>query len=155
MMDTQEIAYQQRTLAAFRRILAAYLNEYDAWGAPDVPPLIANNIASFRREIMYIKSFLRSQDLQVSDDAIDDGPVDQRAQEIAHQRKLLTIYRRRLASLLQQRAQMHASAISIPTHIDVEMADTRQHIKETKAILEHWGVMIDEIPTDRAEEDFL
>jgi hypothetical protein len=138
LMDTPEIAYQQRTLAAYRRILAAYLREYDAWGAPDVPPRIANDIANFRREIMHIKAFLRSQNLQVIDDPVDDGSADERAQEIAHQRNLLTIYRRRMAVLLTQRAQAHAS--TVPTNIESELADLRQHIKETNAILEQWGI---------------
>ena len=149
-MDTPEIAYQQRTLAAYRRLLVAYLREYDAWGAPDVPPRIANDIANFRREIMHIKAFLRSQHLQVIDDPVDDGSADERAQEIAHQRNLLTIYRRRLAILLKQRAQGNVSVT--PTNIELELADLRQHIKETKAILEHWGITDDTLLTDETGE---
>jgi hypothetical protein len=149
-MDIPEITSKQRTLAAYRRILAAYLREYDAWGAPDVRPLIANDITLFRREIMHIKAFLRSQQLQVTDAPLDDGPADERAQEIANQRELLTIRRRRLAGLLKQRAQVYAS--SIP-QLDMEIADIRQHINETKAILEHWGITVDTPSTDEAKEN--
>jgi hypothetical protein len=146
-MEPSEATYYQRALVTYRNLLSAYLREYQRWGTADIPPMVVVGISNLRREIMHVKGLLRSHTIPVSDADIDDGTLDERAQEIAHQRELLKIHRRRLASLLHQRAGF--SSPNVPTHLDVELAEVRQEIRQIKAILQNWGVMTDDLPPEQ------
>lgn len=147
-MNRNEANYHLRALAVYRNLLTAYLHEYQAWGAPDIPPKIVTGISILRQDIMEVKGLLRSHNIAVANAEIDEGPVDERPANIAHQRELLKIYRQRLASVLRQRAA--AFSTNVPSHLDVELTDLRQKIAQTKAILQNWNVHTDDLPADEA-----
>jgi hypothetical protein len=66
-------------------------------------------------------------------------------EDIAHQQKLLTTFRRSLALSLEQQA---AYGLLTPQHVVFAIEETRDNIRRIKGILSGWGVPVDNHPND-------
>ncbi len=66
-------------------------------------------------------------------------------EDIAHQQKLLTTYRRSLAHSLEQQA---AFGLHTPQHIVFTIEEARNNIRRIKGILSGWGVVVEDEPND-------
>lgn len=74
-------------------------------------------------------------------------------QEIAHQEKLLAMYRGLLAEHLRQRAAW--DRFDVPEYIRGGIASLRQEITDVKGILRGWGIAVADHPDDVGPEDKL
>lgn len=78
MPDEESIRNQQARLAAFRRTLAARLDQQALLGKARAPADLANDIREARDNIRRIKAILRGWDVAVDDDPDDDEPIEAR-----------------------------------------------------------------------------
>jgi hypothetical protein len=93
---------------------------------------------------MEVKGTLRAWKVAVENLPDDEGPDDDLAGEVAHQRKLLKIYRENLAVHLKQRDQFAADLV--PVQLIRGIDEQRNEIQRIKAILRGWSVHVDDLP---------
>jgi len=65
--------------------------------------------------------------------------------DIQHYQKRLSIYRRNLTLSLEKEARL---GLSMPSHLLVEIDEIRESIRQTKATLRIWGVVVTDHPDD-------
>ena len=72
MTDAEAIDQQQQLLLAYRRTLVHLLKQAAQFGAPFVPPQVANGIAEARAQIRVLKAGLRASGIAIDDMSIDE-----------------------------------------------------------------------------------
>src|SRR5262245_2622675 len=105
MPNIEEIVYEQKPLAMYRGLLAEYLRQQEIWDRTEIPSFLRVGISTIRRHIMETKGTLRAWKVAVENLPDDEGPDDDLADMVMHQRKLLKIHRDNLAICLKQRDQ--------------------------------------------------
>jgi hypothetical protein len=74
MLSPEEIAEQQKLLAAHRRTLAIYLRQQAEIGRAYSPPALINGIDDTREQIRRIKATFRAAGVMVAEDPDDEEP---------------------------------------------------------------------------------
>ena len=144
----RDMARQQKLLAMHRGLLAEYLRQQQQWERMEVPDFLRAGIGTLRGRIMEAKGTLRGWNVEVSDLPDDEGPNDDIAGEVQHQRGLLKIYRRNLALALQQ-AQFVNNPV--PTTILKARDQARKEIRRIKGILRDLSDVVEDLPEEEAE----
>jgi hypothetical protein len=149
MPSTYDITRHQKLLAMYRSLLVEYLLQHQQWPHTELPGYISASINVLRRHIMMTKGTLRGWKIAVSDLPDDEGPNDDIASKIQHQRNLLKIHRRNLATYLRQQKQLPAG--QAPPMLVNGLDQVRSEIQRIKAILRGWGVPVDDLPEEEVE----
>jgi hypothetical protein len=144
MPTIEDIIHQQKLLAMYRGLLAEYLRQRELWERVEAPTFLSVGISTIRRHIMEVKGTLRAWKVTVENLPDDEGPDDDLAGEVAHQRKLLKIYRENLATHLKQRDQFAADLV--PVQLIRGIDEQRSEIQRIKAILRGWSVHVEDLP---------
>lgn len=150
MTSHYDIDRQQKLLAMHRGLLAEYLRQHRQWPRAEVPELLSTGIAVQRAHILDIKGTLRGWNIKADDHPDDQGPDDDIGGQVAHQRKLLQIHRRNLATYLRQAEQFPAG--QAPATVVNSLHDTRGEMQRIKGILRGFGVEVEDMPGEAAAE---
>ncbi len=142
-----DIDQHQKLLVMYRSLLAEYLRQHQEWERTEVPGFLSVGITMLRGHILEVKGRLRGWKIEVHDHPDDQGPNDDIGDEVQHQRNLLKIYRRNLATYIQQRQQFPPG--QVPATLVNAIEGTQGQVQSIKAILGSFGVMVD----DRLEEE--
>jgi hypothetical protein len=146
MPSQEEIIHHQKLLAMYRSLLSEYLHQQALWDRTEVPSFLTNGISVIRRNILDVKGTLRAWKVLVSDHPDDEGLEDDVAEEVAHQRKILKIYRTNLTLYLNQQAQFDNR--QVPAQIVNSIHQARTEIQRIKAILRSLNVLVDDLPDE-------
>ena len=146
MPCNDEIANHQKLLAMYRGLLAEYLRQRENWDWRDVPAYLREGVKQLRHHILYTKGSLRGWGITLDDELNDEGPDDDIAGKIEHQRNLLRIRRKNLRHHLQQ--QTYYEPGQAPLIIMRSIEDERSNIQRVKAILRGWDVPVEDQPDD-------
>jgi hypothetical protein len=149
MPTTQEINRQKKLLNMYRNLLAEYLQQQKQWEWMEVPEFLRTGIEVLRSHIVNVKGTLRGWKLEISDHPDDQGPNSDIIGDIQHQRELLTIYRRNLATYLENQKQFTTG--QAPPMLINSLENTRNEIQRIKGILRGYGVAVDDLPEEEIE----
>jgi hypothetical protein len=149
MPSHYDIERQQKLLSMYRGLLAEYLRQKQHWERAEVPEFLSTGIQVLRGHILDTKGTLRGWRIETSDHPDDQGPDNDIGREVQHQRKLLKIYRRNLATYVLQRAQLAPDQAS-PSLVN-SIINTRAEIQRIKAILRGFGAAVDDTPEEEIE----
>ncbi len=149
MPTNYDILRQQKLLSMYRALLAAYLRQHEQWVRPQIPVLLSTSISVLRGHILEVKGRLRGWKIEVHDHSDDQDPNDDRRDEIQHQRELLKIHRRNLATYLAQQKQLPIG--QSPPILVNSLDHIRSEIQRIKAILRGWRVTVDDLPEEEIE----
>jgi hypothetical protein len=144
MPNSNEIQAQQKLLMACRRVLAAYLEQSHLWDAHDLPEPIRNGMCYLQDNIREIKATLRAWNVLVEDQPDDEVPINELADQIAHQRELLKIHRQTLVIEREQKAQFDER--DVPSHLVRSIQERLHAMKRIKAMLRGWNVSVEDLP---------
>jgi hypothetical protein len=144
MPSHYDIERQQKLLAMYRGLLAEYLRQHQQWARTEVPGFLSTGISVLRGHILDTKGTLRGWKIAIDDHPDDQGPDDDVGSEVEHQRTLLKIHRRNLATYLQQ--AQHFPAGQVPAMVVNSLDHVRGELQRIKAILRGFGVVVDELP---------
>jgi hypothetical protein len=144
MPSNDDIAHHQKLLAMYRGLLAEYLRQRELWDRTQIPDFLRAGIAILRDNIVKLKGLLRGWNVAIDDHPNDEGPNDDLAGQVQHQRNLLKIHRRNLATYLRQQEQFPEN--QAPIAIVNSIQNTRDEIQRIKAILRGWNVPVDDVP---------
>lgn len=144
-----DIDHHQKLLVMYRSLLAEYLRQRQQWERTEVPGFLSAGITTLRGHILEAKGTLREWKIEVNDHPDDQGPDDDIGSEVEHQRNLLKVHRRNLATYLRQQQQLPAGQTPA-THINA-IEDTQRQIQGIKAILRGFGVAVDDLPEEEVE----
>jgi len=144
-----DITRQQKLLAMYRSLLAQYLRQRQDWERTEVPEFLSTGITVIRSNIRDVKGTLRGWKIVTADNPGDEGPDDDIAGEVQHQRKLLMIHRKNLMIYLSQQEQFVAGQTS-PAVLNA-LERTRKELQRIKAILRGFGVVVDDIPGEEEQ----
>jgi hypothetical protein len=144
MASHYDIERQQKLLTMYRGLLAENLRQHRQWPRTEVPEFLSVGIARLRGHILETKGTLRGWKIAIDDHPDDQGPDDDIGGEAEHQRKLLKIHRRNLATYLQQAQQFPAG--QAPPMIVNSLDHARGELQRIKAILRGFGVVVDDLP---------
>jgi hypothetical protein len=144
MPNSDDIQAQQKLLMACRRVLAAYLEQIRLWDAHDLPEPIHNGMRYLQDNIREIKATLRAWKVLVEDQPDDEVPINELADQIAHERELLKIHRQTLVIEREQKAQFDER--DVPSHLVRTIQERLHAIKRIKAMLRGWNVSVEDLP---------
>jgi hypothetical protein len=144
MPNSDEIQAQQKLLMACRRVLATYLEQSYLWDAHDLPEPIRNGMRYLQDNIREIKATLRAWNVLVEDQPDDEVPINELADQIAHERELLKIHRQTLVIEREQKAQFDER--DVPSHLVRSIQGRLHAIKRIKAMLRGWNVSVEDLP---------
>src|SRR5215208_6383144 len=108
MPSRHNIDHHQKLLAMYRSLLAEHLRQHQQWRRTEVPGFLSTGVTILRRHIMETKGTLRGWKVEINDHPDDQGSDDDIGSEVEHQRGLLKIHRRNLATYLRQHEQLPA-----------------------------------------------
>jgi hypothetical protein len=150
MPSHYDVDRQQKLLAMYRGLLAEYLRQHQQWPRPEVPGFLSAGIAVLRGHILETKGTLRGWKIAVDEHPDDQGPDDDIGREVEHQRDLLQIYRRNLATYLRQAEQFPAG--QAPAMIVNSIHEARTELQRVKGILGGFGVVVEDLPAELIAE---
>jgi hypothetical protein len=136
----------QKQLDMYRSLLAEYLRQHRQWERAEVPGFLSVGITTIRGHILDLKGRLRGWAIEVDDHPDDQGPDEDIGDEVQHQRALLKIHRRNLATYTRQ--QQHLPAGQPPVPLVNAIEGTRSEIQRIKAALRGFGAAVEDLPEE-------
>jgi hypothetical protein len=144
MPNNDEIQVQQKLLTACRHVVAAYLEQSHLWDTQELPELIRDGLSYLQHNIREIKATLRAWNVLVEDLPDDEVPINELADDIVQQRKLLNLHRQMLVIEREQKAQFDER--DVPSHLVRTIQERLHAIKRIKAMLHGWNVSVEDLP---------
>jgi hypothetical protein len=138
------VAEQRDLLASWRSLLQTTFAIYHALDPALRPPELMVGITKARSMIAQVKARLRAAGV-----AVDDQPDEVTAADPAtvnHNLRLLSVHRRNLSLLFQQR-HLHGPGTP-PAQVVHQVEATQRQVAEIKRRLREWQISVDDLPED-------
>jgi hypothetical protein len=151
MPTQEEILQHRKLLAMYRDLLAEYLRQQKLWDRTEIPAFLSTGISVIRGHIKNTKGTLRGWKVEIADQPDDEGPDDDLASEVAHQRGLLKIQRANVKIYLRQLEQFGPA--QAPATVIHSLRHSRSELRRIKAILRGWNIAVDDLPEELDDEE--